>query len=117
MTEEQYSQLNYILTRQAEISETLNGKLTESETELAKFKNELEGCREELTGLQNQLAGQKETSERLKTSLAKAEASQKKAEESFKAYQKRMESKLRTVRRQRNAWQIGAGALLLALLL
>ena len=117
MTEEQYSRLSSIMTRQAEISNQLSERLIESEAELQTAKNELDGCRKELTELQAQLNEQREVSERLRNSLEKAEASQKKAEKSFKDYQERMNSKLRTVRRQRNAWQVGAGVLLIALFL
>ncbi|WP_270420740.1 hypothetical protein [Acidaminococcus massiliensis] len=108
LTEEQYQRLLSISQRQEEISETLNNELNLSEEQLTKQQNELTACRNELAKVKESLEKSKSQSEELKASLKKAEDSQKKAEESLKAYQKLMESKLATAKRQRNFWSIVA---------
>lgn len=108
LTEEQYQKLLSISQRQEEISETLNNELNLSESQLTEQQKALEECKKELTKVQDELKKSKSQSEELKLSLKKAEDSQKKAEESLKAYQKLMESKLATAKRQRNFWSIVA---------
>lgn len=109
MTEEQYQKLLSISQRQEEISETLNNELNLSESQLTEQQKALEECRTELTKVQEELKKSKSQSEELKLSLKKAEDSQKKAEQSLKDYQKMMESKLATAKRQRNFWSLVAG--------
>lgn len=109
MTEEQYQKLLSISQRQEEISETLNNELNLSESQLTEQQKALEECRTELTKVQEELKKSKSQSEELKLSLKKAEDSQKKAEQSLKDYQKLMESKLATAKRQRNFWSLVAG--------
>ncbi len=109
LTEEQYQKLLSISQRQEEISDTLNNELNLSEEQLTKQQNELTACRNELAKVKESLEKSKSQSEELKLSLKKAEDSQKKAEQSLKDYQKLMESKLATAKRQRNFWSLVAG--------
>lgn len=109
LTEEQYQKLLSISQRQEEISETLNNELNLSESQLTEQQKALEECKKELTKVQEELKKSKSQSEELKLSLKKAEDSQKKAEQSLKDYQKLMESKLATAKRQRNFWSLVAG--------
>ncbi|MGN8780606.1 hypothetical protein ACTNE5_00420 [Acidaminococcus fermentans] len=108
MTEEQYQKLLSISQRQEEISETLNNELNLSESQLTKQAQALAECQTELAKVKESLEKSKNQSEELKRSLKNAENSQKKAEESLKAYQRLMESKLATAKRQRNFWSIVA---------
>lgn len=108
LTEEQYQKLLSISQRQEEISETLNNELNLSESQLTKQAQALAECQTELAKVKESLEKSKIQSEELKRSLKNAENSQKKAEESLKAYQRLMESKLATAKRQRNFWSIVA---------
>ena len=109
LTEEQYQRLLSISQRQERISETLNSELNLSESQLTEQQKALEECKKELTKVQDELKKSKSQSEELKFSLKKAEDSQKKAEQSLKDYQRLMESKLATAKRQRNFWSLVAG--------
>jgi len=117
LTEEQYQKLLSISQRQEAISETLNNELNLSEEQLTKQQNELTECRNELAKVKESLEKSKSQSEELKLSLKKAENSQKKAEESLKAYQRLMESKLATAKRQRNFWGLVAGCAVAGLII
>lgn len=117
LTEEQYQKLLSISQRQEEISETLNNELNLSESQLTKQAQALAECQTELAKVKESLEKSKIQSEELKRSLKNAENSQKKAEESLKAYQRLMESKLATTKRQRNFWGLVAGCAVAGLII
>lgn len=117
LTEEQYQKLLSISQRQEEISETLNNELNLSESQLTKQAQALAECQTELAKVKESLEKSKIQSEELKRSLKNAENSQKKAEESLKAYQRLMESKLATAKRQRNFWGLVAGCAVAGLII